>query len=98
MTATTPFNAADHIETPEQAAVFLDEALATGDAGYIQHALGVLARSKGMTHLADATGLGRQGLYKALAEDGSPKFETVLNVVRALGIQLHATLADQAAA
>ncbi len=98
MTATTPFNAADHIETREQAAVFLDEALSTGNAGYIQHALGVLARSKGMSHLAEETGLGRQGLYKALAEDGSPKFETVLKVVAALGIQLHAAPADQVAA
>ncbi len=87
---TQPFDAAAYIEGPEAAALFMAEALETGDAGYIQHALGVLARAKGMTDLAKISGLGRESLYKALKEDGSPKFETILKVMSALGIQLSA--------
>jgi probable addiction module antidote protein len=86
--ATQPFDPAVYIETPEAAAAYLDEALATGDAAFIADALGVLARAKGMTEVAEAAGLGRQSLYKALATDGNPHFATVLKVVGALGLRL----------
>jgi probable addiction module antidote protein len=85
---TRPFDPAVYIETPEAAAAYMDDALATGDSAFITDALGVLARAKGMTEVAEAAGLGRQSLYKALAADGSPKFETVLKVMRALGLRL----------
>jgi probable addiction module antidote protein len=85
---TRPFDPAVYLETPEAAAAYMDDALATGDTAFIADALGVLARAKGMTEVAEASGLGRQSLYKALAVDGSPKFETVLKVIGALGLRL----------
>lgn len=88
---TQPFDPAVYVETPEAAAAYLDEALATSDAAFIADALGVLARAKGMTEVAEATGLGRQSLYKALAVDGNPRFDTVLKVVSALGLRLSTT-------
>ena len=88
---TQSFDPAVYVETPEAAAAYLDEALATNDAAFIADALGVLARAKGMTEVAEAAGLGRQSLYKALAADGNPRFETVLKVVSALGLRLSTT-------
>lgn len=84
---TTPFDAAKYIETAEDAAVFLADALESGDAGFVQHVLGLIARSKGMSEVAAKAGLGRESLYKALKEDASPKFETILKVATALGIK-----------
>ncbi|WP_165190845.1 addiction module antidote protein [Caulobacter soli] len=87
-TKTTPFDAAKYIDTPEAVVAFLEDALATGDAGYVAHALGVIARSKGMTAVAEKTGLGRESLYKGLKEGGNPQLETVLKIVAALGLRL----------
>lgn len=87
-TKTTPFDAAKYIDTPEAVAALLEDALATGDAGYVAHALGVIARSKGMTSVAEKTGLGRESLYKGLKEGGNPQLETVLKIVAALGLRL----------
>jgi probable addiction module antidote protein len=68
-----------------------------GDAELIGHALGAVARSKGMTEIAQRTGLGRQSLYKALSPEGRPEFLTVLKVVRALGLKLTVTAASPVA-
>ncbi len=87
-TRTTPFDAAKYIDTPEAVAAILEDALATGDAGYVAHALGVIARSKGMTAVAEKAGLGRESLYKGLREGGNPQLETVLKIVAALGLRL----------
>ena len=87
-TRTTPFDAAKYIDTPEAVAAILEDALATGDAGYVAHALGVIARSKGMTAVAEKAGLGRESLYKGLKEGGNPQLETVLKIVAALGLRL----------
>jgi probable addiction module antidote protein len=51
-------------------------------------ALGDIARSKGMTHIARETGLGRESLYKALSIEGNPEFATVIKVIRSLGLRL----------
>jgi probable addiction module antidote protein len=59
-----------------------------GDPALIAHALGVVARAKGMSKIARAAGLGRESLYKALSPDGNPEFVTVLKVMRALGLKL----------
>jgi probable addiction module antidote protein len=59
----------------------------------ITHTLGVIARARGMSQIARKTGLGRESLYKALSPDGNPEFSTVLKVVRALGLRLHASAA-----
>lgn len=84
------FDAAKHFETPEAQARLVNDALQSGDAGYIANALGVVARARGMSALAKETGLSRQALYGALSEDGNPSLDTVVKVTRALGIELHA--------
>jgi len=90
---TIPWDTAEHLETPEDIAAYLEAAFEDGDPELIGHALGAVARSKGMTEIARRTGLGRQSLYKALSPDGHPEFATVLNVVRALGLKLTVTAA-----
>jgi probable addiction module antidote protein len=64
--------------------------LEENDPGLITAALGDIARAKGMTQIAKKTGLGRESLYKALSAEGNPEFSTVLKVIAALGLQLHA--------
>lgn len=59
-----------------------------GDPALITHALGVVARAKGVAQITQAAGLGRESLYKALSPEGNPEFATVLKVVRALGLKL----------
>ena len=87
----TTFDAAQHLKTNQEMAVYLDEMLRENDPVMITHALGVIARAKGMTQLAKETGVSREGLYKALSSDGNPEFSTVLKVIKALGLTLHAT-------
>jgi probable addiction module antidote protein len=92
-TKTIPWDTAAHLATQEDVAAYLEAVFEDGDAELIAHALGEVARSKGMTEIARRTGLGRQSLYKALSPDGRPEFATVLNVVRALGLKLTVTAA-----
>ena len=87
----TTFDAAQHLKTNQEMAVYLDEMLSENDPAMITHALGVIARAKSMTQLAKETGVSREGLYKALSSDGNPEFSTVLKVIKALGLTLHAT-------
>ena len=88
---TTRFDAATYLKTEQHIAAYLEAALEDGDPRVIAAALGDIARAKGMTQLAKDAGLGRESLYKALSPDGNPEFTTVLKVVRALGLRLHAT-------
>jgi probable addiction module antidote protein len=90
---TIPWKTEDHLEDPDDIAAYLDAVFDDGDPELIAHALGAVARAKGMTDIARKTGLGRQNLYKALSRDGHPEFATVLNVVRALGLKLGVTAA-----
>lgn len=92
---TTPFDASKYFETPEDQAWLLNDALAEGHAGYIAAALGTVARARGMTQLAKDTGLSRQSLYAALSEGGNPTLDTVLKVMRALGLELQARAAGK---
>lgn len=64
------------------------------DAAFIAKALGNIARARGMTQLARDTGLAREGLYKALSENGNPEFATVMKVIKALGLKLHVEAAE----
>lgn len=84
---TTRWDSAQHLGTEEERASYLDACLeeAGDDAGFVAHALGVVARSHNMSQLARDTGLTREGLYKALSEEGNPSFGTVLKVMGALG-------------
>ncbi len=91
-TATTRYDVADHLRTPEEMAAYLEACLeeAQGDAAFIAKALGDIARAKGMTQVARDAGLSRESLYKALSGTRSPDFDTILRVVGALGLRLHA--------
>lgn len=90
-TKTTLWDPAKHLKTEEDMAAYLEAALEDGDPTLVTAALGDIARAKGMTQLARATGLGRESLYKALSAEGNPEFATILKVVQALGLKLHAT-------
>lgn len=90
-TATTAWDPAEHLETEADMAAYLEAALEEGDAALIAAALGDIARAKGMAQVAREAGLGRESLYKALSPGGSPQFSTIMKVVAALGLRLHAT-------
>lgn len=94
-TKTVSYDVADQLRTPEEMAAYLDAWLveAPDDVAGIARALGDIARAKGMSRVADATGLSRESLYKALSENGNPSLATVLKVVKALGLRLHAEAA-----
>ena len=91
-TTTTRYDVAEHLRTPEEMAAYLQACLeeANGDAAFIAKALGDIARAKGMTQVARDSGLSRESLYKALSGERSPGFDTILKVIEALGIELHA--------
>ena len=90
-TMTTPWDPAEHLASEDDMAAYLEAALEEGDANLIAAALGDIARAKGMTQVAREAGLGRESLYKALSPTGNPALGTILKVVAALGLQLHAS-------
>ena len=87
---TTRWDSAEHLKTDEDIQLYLEACLeeAGDDPAFIVHALGVVARAKNMSQLARDTGLTREGLYKALSEDGNPTFATVAKIAKALGFKL----------
>jgi probable addiction module antidote protein len=87
-TKTIPWDSAQYLETKEDIADYLEAVLEDGDPALLTHALGIIARAKGMTQIGRAAGLGRESLYKALSANGNPEFATVLKVIRALGLKL----------
>jgi probable addiction module antidote protein len=87
---TTPFDAAEYLDTPEAQAEFITAALETGDAAFIRDSVNMVARARGMSEIAKSSGLSREGLYKALGASGNPEFSTMLGVLRALGLSLTA--------
>lgn len=91
-TTTSRYDVAEHLRTPEEMAAYLEACLdeAGSDAAFIAKALGDIARAKGMSQVARDAGLSRESLYKALSGDRSPGFDTILKVVAALGLKLHA--------
>ena len=92
------WDSAEHLKTDEDMVQYLEACLeeAGDDAAFFAKALGTIARAKGMTQLANETGLGRESLYKALSGEGNPSFATILKVMTALGIKLHAEKAHVA--
>ena len=90
------WDAVDHLRTDADMALYLDACFDEdpGDGSLIRAALGDIARARGMSQLARDTGMAREGLYKALSADGNPEFATVMKVVRALGLRLHAEAKD----
>lgn len=93
-TVTTPWDPAEHLKSEADMAAYLEAALEEGDSSLVAAALGDIARAKGMSLVARETGLGRESLYKALSPGGNPEFATILKVVAALGLQLHAAPAN----
>lgn len=93
MTKFTPFDAADYLDNDETIAAYLTAALEDEDPDIFLVAVKDVARARGMTQLAKDTGLGRESLYKALAPGAKPRYDTLLKVVRALGISLQAKAA-----
>lgn len=92
---TTRYDVAEHLRTPKEMAAYLEACLedAGEDAAFIAKALGDIARAKGVAQVARDAGLSRESLYKTLSGDRRPDFETILKVVNALGIKLHAKAA-----
>lgn len=96
-TLTTPYDSAEYLKTDEDMALYLEACFeeAGDDSAFIAKALGNIARARGMTQLARDTGLAREGLYKALSENGNPEFATVMKVIKALGLKLHVEAANR---
>lgn len=94
----TRWDAAEYLATEEDMALFLDACLDEdpGDGSLIRAAVNDIARARGMSQLARDTGLTREGLYRALSATGNPEFSTMMKVIKALNIKLHAAPADKA--
>lgn len=86
------WDAADYLNTEEDMVTYFEVCLEEdpGDGSVIRAALGDIARAKGMSQLARDTGLARESLYRALSPEGNPEFSTIMKVMKALGIKLHA--------
>lgn len=87
-TKTIPWDSAAYLKTDRDIAYYLEAVFEDGDPALVAAALGDVARAKGMAQIAQAAGLGRESLYKALSPEGNPEFATVLKVMRALGLKL----------
>jgi probable addiction module antidote protein len=97
-TITSKYDVSEHLRTPEEMASYLEACIeeANGDAAFIAKGLGDIARAKGMSRVARDAGLSRESLYKALSGERSPGFDTILKVVEALGLSLHAAATPKA--
>lgn len=85
---TSVFRVEDYLETDEDIAGFLSLALEENDPEFFQKALGIAARARGMSDVAQAAGVGRESLYKSLSAEGNPRFSTIVDVLDALGFKL----------
>ena len=84
------YDSADYLETEEDIAMFLDAVMEEGgdDPAYVTRALGAVARARNISKLARDTGMSREGIYKALSEEGNPSFATVAKIAAALGLRI----------
>lgn len=94
----TTYDPAAALVNDEEMAAFMADAFETGDASYIAHALGIVARAKGMAQIARDTGLSREQLYRSFSEEGNPTLKTTLAVMKAMGIDLTARPRTEGAA
>ncbi|HEX4079616.1 MAG TPA: addiction module antidote protein [Rhizomicrobium sp.] len=86
----TTYDPAEDLTSDRAVATFMAEAFETEDASYIAHALGIVARAKGMSQIASQTGLSREQLYRSFSENGNPTLKTTIAVMKALGVELTA--------
>ena len=89
---TTVWEPAEYLETDEQIAAYLEDIFKSGNPDLIVAAIGDVARARGMSKIADSANLGRESLYKSLAQGGNPSFETVIKVLSSLGFGLRPAL------
>ena len=89
----TRWDAAEHLHRKEDARLYLEACAEEdpGDGSLVRAALNDIARAQNMSRLARDAGMTREGLYKALSENGNPTFATVMRITRALGMQLRFT-------
>ena len=90
---TTLFDPAEYLDDDVAIKSYIDDAIATGDAGFIAKCIGDVARARGMSQIAKDSGLSRESLYKALSTNGNPEFATILKVIAALGLKLSVAVA-----
>lgn len=83
------FDPSEYLDSPEVIAAYLSQIIEDGDMEEFYEAIGDVAKARGMTAIANATGLGRESLYKSFAPGGNPKFSTVAKVMAALGFSIH---------
>ena len=85
---TVPFDAAEFLDTAEAQATLISDAFSSDDPAYISHAIGVVARARGMTQTARQAGVTREALYRSLSENGDPRLSTLVGVMKALGMRV----------
>lgn len=83
------FDMAEHLDSDQAIAEYLTIVLEENDPAEFAHALGTIARARGMTEVARASGLTREALYKALRPTSHPRFDTIMKVVHAMGLQIN---------
>ena len=88
MVKTRPFDVQNYLRTPEARAAYFDALLETGDASFIAHGLGDLAKAIGVTEFSRQTGISREAIYKGLAPGGNPTLDTLTKAAKALGLRL----------
>ena len=90
----TRWDVADHLQSKEDVRLYLEACAEEdpGDGSLIRAALNDIARAQNMSRLAREIGMTREGLYKALSENGNPSFTTVMRITRALGMHLRITV------
>lgn len=93
---TFPFDAAEFLDDEESQREYLADAFGTGDGAVIAHALGVVAKARGMTAIARDAGVQRSHLYRALSANGRPELATIVKVVQSLGLRLSVVAAADA--
>ena len=91
---TFEWDSAAALRSDAEIAAYIEAALEDEDTSFVVHALGVVARARGMTQVAQDAGLSRESLYKALSLEGNPSFDTIMRVLRALHLDLHVSPAE----
>lgn len=85
---TRPYDTAEHLRTPEDIALYIEAVLEDGDPALVADAIGVVARAWGMARIAQETGRSREQLYRTLSEKGNPQLDTLMGVLKAIGLRL----------
>ena len=82
------FDVADYLDDEKMIAEYLNSIIEEGDSFLLMSAICDVAKAKGMSQIAASSGLGRESLYKALSPGAKPRFETILKVLKSLGVSL----------